>query len=253
MNNKTVNSVRSGLRHLALGTVVGSMLIAGVACGGSPEPSPSASSSTTTTTTTTTSTTTATPGESGSPSSSTGTQGASETVTVTDTGAETAPVPAGSPTPVHQPLVRPAQQQIVRDPFVNPLSGGGGSTVTSRPTVRNANSSTTTNTNVSVNTNSVGGGGTKPGDLDVPEEEVPPPDVTVTGIVQGTGGSRAIISGPEQSYIVGVGDKLAEYRVLAISPKAVTFGFKGHKFKVKIQDEFSSGAAGGKASPKGTK
>jgi hypothetical protein len=90
--------------------------------------------------------------------------------------------------------------------------------------------------------------GAKPGDTAVEEEEpVDPPDVSVNGIVVGGGTSRAIIKGPEQSYIVSVGDKLAEYRILAISSGAVTFGYKGHKFKVKLDDEFGAGAAGTKA------
>lgn len=245
MNNKTVNSVRSALRHLALGTVVGTMMIAGVACGGSPEPTPSASSSTTTSTTTTSS---ETPAESGSPTSSTGTQGASETVTVTDTGAESNPTPAGSPKPGGQPLVRPVQQQITRDPFVNPMNGGMPTihTTTTSTTTTTHTTPTTTTPTVTANNGGTGKGGGKGQEV---EEEVPPPDVTVTGIVQGTSGSMAIINGPERSYIGRVGDSLAEYKILSISPKAVTFGFKGHKFKVKMQEEFGSGATGTKATP----
>lgn len=247
MNNKTVNSVRSALRHLALGTVVGSMMFVTVACGGSPEPSPT---STSTTTTTTTSTTTASPSDTGSPTSSTGTQGASETVTVTETGVESAPTGEASPKPPGgQPLVRPAVQQITRDPFVNPLTGGGMASVPTRPNP----SSTTPKVTPATTPGTVSTPG-KPGAQGAEEqEEVPPPDVTVTGIVQGSSGAMAIISGPEQSYIRRVGESLAEYKVVAISPKAVTFGYKGRKFKVKIQDEFGAGATGTKATPKRTK
>ncbi len=250
-------NIRSTVRHLALGTVVGTVMIFSVACGGSPEPTPSASSSSSTTTTTTTSSPASpAPSDSGSPSSSTGTQGASETVTVTDTGAESTPAPAGSPSPGATPLARPTVQQITRDPFVNPLTGGGGG-LASTPT-RRTTTTTTSSTPRVTSANTPGGTtgtkpGGKPGAPAEPEEEVPPPDVTVTGIVQGSSGSMAIISGPEQSYIRRVGESLAEYKILAISPKAVTFGFKGHKFKVKIQDEFSAGATGTKASPKHTK
>ncbi len=242
MNNKTVDSVRIGLRRLALGTVVGAMVIGGVACGGSPEPTPTASPTATSTG----------PADTSSPSSSTGTQGASETVSITDTGAE-APAtgtPAEKPTPTgSQPLARPVQQQITRDPFVNPLTGGG-TALTSRPTVRatprvtGAGGATASTSSAAPTTPS----GKVP---DEPEEEVQPPDVTVTGIVMGAGRSFAIVTGPEQSYIVGVGDKLVEYRILAISPQAVTFGLKSKKFKVKLQDEFGADAAGTKATAKG--
>ncbi|GMU58153.1 MAG: hypothetical protein AMXMBFR33_72990 [Candidatus Xenobia bacterium] len=248
MNNKTVDSVRTGLRRLALGTVIGAMVIGGVACGGSPAPTPTDSP-----TATSTGAASPSPGDTSSPSSSTGTQGASETVSITDTGAE-APAtgtPAASPTPRgSQPLARPVQQQITRDPFVNPLTGGGAS-LASRPTVR----ATPRVTAATPGSTAAATPGTKasPGAQDAaePEEEVPPPDVTVTGIVMGAGRSFAIVTGPEQSYIVGVGDKLVEYRILAISPQAVTFGLKSKKFKVKLQDEFGADAAGTKATAKG--
>lgn len=248
MNNKTVDSVRTGLRRLALGTVIGAMVIGGVACGGSPEPTPSPTSTSTSSTGSSPS-----PADTGSPSSSTGTQGASETVSITDTGAEapTTGTPAASPTPTgSQPLARPVQQQITRDPFVNPMTGGG-TALASRPTVR----ATPRVTAATPGSAAAATPGTKasPGAQDAaePEEEVPPPDVTVTGIVMGAGRSFAIVTGPEQSYIVGVGDKLVEYRILAISPQAVTFGLKSKKFKVKLQDEFGADAAGTKATAKG--
>lgn len=247
MNNKTVDSVRSALRHLALGTVVGAMMIGGVACGGSPESTPTASSTTSTTTTTSSPADTGSPAPSdtGSPSSSTGTQGASETVTVTETGAEstTTPGSAASPPPGGKPLARPVQQQITRDPFVNPLTGGGATMASTRT----ARSTTPRVTTPGGNTAAKTPGGTSgPKGAEVPEEEINPPDVTVTGIVIGSTGSMAIISSPDRSSIARVGDTLAEYKILAISPGAVTFGLKGHKFKVKLQEEFGPGATGTK-------
>ncbi len=248
MNNKTVDSVRAGLRRRALATVIGATMIGGVACGGSPEATPSPPATSTGPTDSSPS-----PADTSSPSSSTGTQGASETVSITDTGAE-APAsgtPAASPTPRGgQPLARPVQQQITRDPFINPLKGGGTELGT-KPSVR----STPRVTAATPSSTAAATPGSKasPGAEDAAEEEeeVPPPDVTVTGIVMGAGRSFAIVTGPEQSYIVGVGDKLVEYRILAISPQAVTFGLKSRKFKVKLQDEFGADAAGTKATAKG--
>lgn len=251
MNNKTVDSVGTGLRRLALGTVIGAMVIGGVACGGSPEPTPSPTGTSTSSSTSSSTSTSTSATE--SPSSSTGTQGASETVSITDTGAE-APAtgtPAASPTPTgSQPLARPVQQQITRDPFVNPLTGGG-TTLASRPRATPRVTAATPGSTASTpgaTTKPTAPGGQEEAE---PEEEVPPPDVTVTGIVMGAGRSFAIVTGPEQSYIVGVGDKLVEYRILAISPQAVTFGLKSRKFKVKLQDEFGADAAGTKATAKG--
>jgi hypothetical protein len=72
-----------------------------------------------------------------------------------------------------------------------------------------------------------------------PVVEVAPPAVTVTGIINGPQ-NRAILTSPNQSYIVKVGDKLGDYKVSAISAKAVSFKYKDKTFKVVMEDEFTA-------------
>ena len=73
---------------------------------------------------------------------------------------------------------------------------------------------------------------------DEEEEEIEAPSVTISGIVSSGGGNRAILSSPDQTYIVSVGDKLSSFRVSAISAKSVTFTYKDRDFKVEMEDEF---------------
>ncbi|MEW6281623.1 MAG: hypothetical protein AB1758_23635 [Candidatus Eremiobacterota bacterium] len=220
MNNEFLAGVRTAVRQLALTAMVGAILVGGVACsgggGGTTTPTPAAAS----------------PGG----TTSKGTEGASEVVDITDTTTAASPTPSEAATPA--PLPRPVAMDLERDPFENPMLGGGGSKPQPRvrPTGRPGASSGTGSKPAASTKPSAPGKGAA---AEVEEEEVPAPDVTVTGIVSGGGKYRAIVNGPEQSYIVSVGDKLAEYRITTISPKAVTFTYKGKSFKVKLQDEFA--------------
>jgi hypothetical protein len=64
------------------------------------------------------------------------------------------------------------------------------------------------------------------------------PEVTVKGILLSGKGNRAIVVGPNTTFIVKQGDKLGDYRVASITDKKVTFSFKDKKFPIKIDDEF---------------
>ncbi len=70
------------------------------------------------------------------------------------------------------------------------------------------------------------------------EIDVPAPEVTITGIVSSGSGRYAIVSAGPSSYIVGVGQKLADYRVSQITNSAVTFSFMGKSFEIEMEDEF---------------
>lgn len=80
----------------------------------------------------------------------------------------------------------------------------------------------------------------KPGEKAAAAEPVvAPPAVTVTGIINGPQ-NRAILTAPNQSYIVKVGDKLGDYKVAGITAKAVLFKYKDKSFKIVMEDEFTA-------------
>lgn len=79
-----------------------------------------------------------------------------------------------------------------------------------------------------------------------PEEVVPPPQVTIHGIITSGSGNRAILASPNQTYIVRAGDKLGDYRVESVQAKQVVFRYKDKTFKIKLEDEFGAVAGSGK-------
>ena len=165
-----------------------------------------------------------------------GQPGATTTVDIKDPKAK-APAAAPKEGPVNVP------KKIVndRDPFINMSSSSGSSTITK----------------------TADGGKTlvkkgKKGDKDAPKEakqeiEVPPPDVTVQGILLSHTGNRAILSSPKQTYMVRQGDKLGDYKVASVAEKTVVFSFKDKTFKLKLKDEFSANAGAPKAGSGGKK
>ncbi len=78
-----------------------------------------------------------------------------------------------------------------------------------------------------------------------PEVVVPPPAVTIHGIITSGSGNRAILASPNQTYIVRAGDKLGDYRVASVQAKMVVFSYKDKTFKIKLEDEFGGALAGG--------
>ncbi len=73
---------------------------------------------------------------------------------------------------------------------------------------------------------------------EIEEEIIPAPEVTVTGIVSSGSGRYAIVNSGASSYLVTVGQKLADYRISAISTDSVTFSYSGKSFEIEMEDEF---------------
>jgi len=67
---------------------------------------------------------------------------------------------------------------------------------------------------------------------------VPAPEVKVQGILLSGKGNRAIVVGPNTTFIVKQGDKLGDYKVSSITNKQVVFAFKDKKFPIKLESEF---------------
>ncbi|MGE0488269.1 MAG: hypothetical protein AB7S38_03530 [Vulcanimicrobiota bacterium] len=165
---------------------------------------------------------------------------ASGKVTISE-DAETPKTP-DKPAPAEQqgPKKMPKPKLTDRDPFINPIEAGtfsGGKT----PKKGDPNAGPT------VRAQDGGEGATASGDnkggeeaayTDEEEEEIDPPAVTISGIVSSGTGRMAILTSPDQSHIVRVGDKVGEYRVAGISERAVTFKIKDHTFKIIMEDEF---------------
>lgn len=147
------------------------------------------------------------------------------------TTTETTPTAEASPS-------RPAPQARavgqVRDPFVNPTSSEpiAGPTTPTSPTPAVDND-----------------GGRDPGEESAaakPEVVVQKPDIKVTGIVRSGGTYRAILTGPENSYIVAPGEKLGAYSVSSITSNTVTLTYQNHKFTLPLEQEtFGPGGAQG--------
>lgn len=140
--------------------------------------------------------------------------------------------------------VRPKMTE--RDPFRNPIASGEvhGTTVRRTPRPASTGRQEPTVKPAEGAAASTEGSAAAPAGPDAPaygdeeEPEVSPPAVTVTGIISSGSGRRAILTSPDQSYIVSVGDKLAEYRVTAISERAVSFSLSDRTFKLEMEDEF---------------
>lgn len=150
-----------------------------------------------------------------------------EVATTTDT------TPTGEASPSRPaPQARAVGQ--VRDPFVNPTIGQSVATTpppaAQTPPVDND-------------------GGPDAGDRATPaspEVVVQKPDIKVTGIVRSGGTYRAILTGPENSYIVAPGEKLGAYSVSSITSNSVTLTYQNHKFTLPLEQEnFGPGGAQG--------
>lgn len=149
------------------------------------------------------------------------------------TTTETTPTTEATPS-------RPAPQARavgqVRDPFVNPTSGAVAGPTTPPPT-------TPATPAVDNDGGSDPGEGTAPAK---PEVVVQKPDIKVTGIVRSGGSYRAILTGPENSYIVAAGEKLGAYSVSSITSNTVTLTYQNHKFTLPLEQEtFGPGGAQG--------
>ncbi len=169
-----------------------------------------------------------------------GNSGAQGSVTITDedkakAGGEAAPAAGAEAAPKIQV---PKQAVTNRDPFVYQLGDQVKVTRTKKVVAAPPKSK-----NPQEKASEVAGGGAKgSGKSDkaaAPAETVAPPAVTVTGIINGPQ-NRAILTSPNQSYIVKVGDKLGDYRVSGITAKAVLFKFKDKTFKIVMEDEFTA-------------
>lgn len=170
-----------------------------------------------------------------------GNSGAQGSVTITDeekakAGGEAAPAPGAEAAPKIQV---PKQAVTNRDPFVYQLGDQvqvkrNKKVVAAPPKAKNPQEKAK---------DAAGGGSAKGpgGEKPAVAETVAPPAVTVTGIINGPQ-NRAILTSPNQSYIVKVGDKLGDYKVSAISAKAVTFKYKDKSFKIVMEDEFTAKA-----------
>lgn len=107
---------------------------------------------------------------------------------------------------------------------------------------------TTKSTTTIVAKNANAGKGAKGAAPKAPEPVVPPPQVTIHGIITSGSGNRAILASPNQTYIVRAGDKLGDYRVDSVQAKQVVFRYKDKTFKIKLEDEFGAVAGAGKPS-----
>jgi hypothetical protein len=157
-------------------------------------------------------------------------------------GSATAPVeikPGAKPAaaPAKEDVTKPKKIVSDRDPFVN-MSGTSDSKITKS----GAQKGKTVKAKAKEGPN---GDKAKP---DKEEVEIPPPNVTVQGILLSGTGNRAILTSPSMTYIVRQGDKLGDYKVSSVADKTVVFAFKDKTFKLKLKDEF-----GGVGTPKGAK
>lgn len=150
-------------------------------------------------------------------------QGAKETVVIKEEAApakaqpkETLPSPGSAPKP-----------KVNRDPFVH---GAAAAPPPPPPTPDKTEANTQ--------------GKSEPGKGEAvitdkqPQVIVPAPEVKVQGILLSGKGNRAIVVGPNTTFIVKQGDKLGDYKVASITNKQVVFAFKDKKFPIKLESEF---------------
>jgi hypothetical protein len=159
--------------------------------------------------------------------------GASGDVTITD-GAPAVTTTTDSTAPADPKPVKPAIHD--RDPFVNQLHSNrfpDQDRPQVRPNPRPINPDSNTQ---------------KPAarpdadpvatDTEVPEE-IPAPEVTVSGIISSPNGSQAIISTSNGTRMIAAGEKLGDYRVSSIGEDYVAFRYGETKvFKVPMASEF---------------
>ena len=151
--------------------------------------------------------------------------------------------PAAAPAAKEPPVNVPQKAISKRDPFINESANGGG-TISKKVEGGKNGALTTKDKNAKPDPN-------KPPAVPVPV--IPPPQVTVQGILLSGSGNRAILQSPNQTYIVRTGDKLGDYKVDSVQSKYVMFRFKDKTFKLKLKDEFATVAGGPKATKGSTK
>lgn len=144
--------------------------------------------------------------------------------------------PAAAPAAKEPPVNVPKKAVSNRDPFVNETLGGGG-TINKKVEGSKAGALKTKDPKAAKNDKVAA----------APAPEIPPPQVTVQGILLSGTGNRAILQSPNQTYIVRTGDKLGDYKVDSVQNKYVVFRFKDKTFKLKLKDEFATVAGGPKA------
>ncbi len=137
------------------------------------------------------------------------------------------PTPAAKPE--NQPIKRPEVAKITKDPFVNPFTSQPerGPVVTG-----NSDQKKVVNEGSGPKTNDRANQQVASKDVDVPE-----PDIEVRGLVRGSTGMMAILSSEDRTSIVRDGQMVDKYRV-DIDNRGVTLSRDGHKFRVKIKNEF---------------
>lgn len=151
-------------------------------------------------------------------------QGAKETVVIKEEAAakkppkETLPNPSAAPKP-----------KVNRDPFVE--GGGPVSKDTEAPPIK------TPDTPPKIEKKD-------PNDVTLkdpkkPEVKIAAPQVTLKATLLSAKGNKAIVVGPNTTFIVKQGDKLGDYKVAQITQKQITFTFKDKKFPIKLEDEFA--------------
>ena len=149
-------------------------------------------------------------------------QGAKETVVIKEEAApakkpvEKLPTPGSAPKP-----------KVSRDPFV---PGGGPPEAAAAPVNK---MEAPPPASAARDTNAPAVHSDQPA-----QPQIVAPEVSVKGILLSGKGNRAIVVGPNTTFIVKQGDKLGDYKVAAITQKTVTFSFKDKKFPIKIDDEF---------------
>jgi len=143
--------------------------------------------------------------------------------------------PVAQATPARRvPQIRSAGR--VRDPFVNPTAIGLEEAAAPGEVTTPAVAQTKTGEPAA----STGATGYPSAFKKPTKPVVPQPDVVVTGVLRSPGGNRAILSGPEGSEIVVVGQKVGEFRVAAIEAKGVTLSWKDHRIQVPFEREVFS-------------
>lgn len=148
---------------------------------------------------------------------------------------EAAPTATSEAAP-EKPAAKPIKPQITeRDPFVNQLTTGtviGGSAPSRAARVKPAAAASSGDSG-----KAVASSGKTIENQEV--EEIPAPEVKVTGIVMSGSGNQAIISTDVGTRMISTGQKLGDYKVSSISNKKVVFSYGGDKFfDVPLEPEF---------------
>ena len=121
----------------------------------------------------------------------------------------------------------------VRDPFINPLQGSVAP-VDIQPQATAAATAAAGDASAAAPPRAAGSFAA----LTKPKAPVmPKPDLIVTGLLRSGSGYRAILTGPDGSLIVAVGQKVDPFRIASISPKGVVLAWKGQKMTLPLEQE----------------